>query len=255
MTPPSEFDPKLGEREYFARIGEAGRDHAIRKPFGDENCLQYLINVTTVMSLFRPPPARIVEFGCGTGWLSLIFAERGYEVVGVDISPDAIALANRLRDERGIKTASFQAADYEEVKIEPKADYVIFHDALHHAESERAALAAAYAALKPGGFVVCVEPGEGHSQSPGSKFAVETYGVHEKDMPPWHIIKTAEAVGFKKHLVLPWPWYFLRSTYRPGYVKGTSTGDLLGRKLMSFFRLVRFFFKTRQQGMVVLYKE
>lgn len=248
-------DPKQGEREYFARIGEVGRQHAIRKPFGDEQCLQYLINVSTIMALFRPPPARIVEFGCGTGWLGLIFAERGYTVVGVDISPDAIRLAEGLRRERGIATATFLAADYEEVRIDPPADYVIFHDALHHAESETAALAAAYAALKPGGLVVCIEPGDGHSTSPGSRHAVETYGVHEKDMPPRKIIAHARAVGFRKHLVLPWPWYYLSSVYRPGYAKGTSTRNLLGRKILSFFRFVRSFLSTREQGMVVFVKD
>ena len=86
-------DPKQGEREYFARIGEEGRRHALRKPFSDDHCLEYLANVTTFMSLMRPPPGRIVEFGCGTGWLGQLFAQRGYEVIGIDISPDAIAMA------------------------------------------------------------------------------------------------------------------------------------------------------------------
>src|SRR4051812_526112 len=197
---PTFSDPKQGEREYFARIGEAGRLHAMRKPFSDENCNHYLINISVFLSLMKPAPARIVEFGCGTGWLGLLFAERGYEVVGVDISPDAVALAEHLRVERKIANASFLAADYEEVRVAPPADYVIFHDALHHAESERAALAAAYACLKPGGLVVCIEPGDGHSTSAVSKFAVETYGVHEKDMPPPTIIRHAREVGFRKHL-------------------------------------------------------
>lgn len=247
-------DPKQGEREYFARIGEAGRLHAMRKPFSDENCNHYLINISVFLSLMRPPPARVVEFGCGTGWLSLIFADRGYEVVGVDISPEAIAIAEQLRVERQISSASFRVADYEEVRIDPPADYVIFHDALHHAESEEAAMRAAYAALSPRGTVICIEPGDGHSQSSTSIRAVQEYGVHEKDMPPRKIIHHARAAGFRRHMVLPWAWDHMRFVYRPSYANATSPGDLRGRKFLGMLRVLRNLFRHRAQGIVLLWK-
>lgn len=248
-------DPKQGEREYFARIGDEGRRHALRKPFSDAHCLEYLANVTTLMSLMQPPPGRIVEFGCGTGWLGQLFAQRGYDVIGIDISPDAIAMAEQLKDERGLTNASYRIADYEDVKIDPPADYVLFHDALHHAESEVAALRAAYDALRPGGMVLCIEPGEGHSQSESSRRAVEEFGVHEKDMPPRTIVRHARAAGFRRHLVLPWPWFHLRSVYRPVYSEARSRSDLLSRKFLSFVRVVRYFFRTRRQGVVVLWRD
>lgn len=248
-------DPKQGEREYFARIGEEGRRHALRKPFSDDHCLEYLANVTTLLSLMRPPPGRIVEFGCGTGWLGQLFAQAGYEVVGVDISPEAIALAEQLKAAKGLTNASYRVADYESVAIDPPADYVIFHDALHHAESEDAALRAAYNALKPGGMVLCIEPGEGHSETAVSKRAVAEFGVHEKDMPPRKIIRHARAVGFTRSLVLPWPWFHLRSVYRPVYSDARTPLDLLGRKFLSFVRIVKYFFRTRRQGTVVLWRD
>jgi SAM-dependent methyltransferase len=251
----SMIDPKQGEREYFARIGEEGRQHALRKPFSDEHCLEYLANVTTLMSLLRPPPGRIVEFGCGTGWLGQLFAQRGYEIIGIDISPDAIALAEQLKAERGLTNATYRVADYEEVTIDPPADYVLFHDALHHAESELAALQAAHAALKPGGMVLCIEPGEGHSQSQSSRHAVAEFGVHEKDMPPRTIIRVGQAAGFRRHVVLPWPWFHLRSVYRPAYAAAGTQTELRARKLLSLWRLLRYFFRTRRQGVVVLWKD
>lgn len=247
-------DPKQSEREYFVRIGEAGRRHSMRKPFSDGQCLQNLMNVAALMALMRSPPARIVEFGCGSGWLSLIFAERGYDVLGVDISPEAIEMGESLGSARGLANAEFRVADYEEVRIEPLADYGIFHDALHHAESPEAALRASYGAVLAGGFVACIEPGQGHSHSPGSRHAVQTYGVHERDMPPREIIRHARAAGFRRFLVLPWPWYHLAAVYRPGYAKAESTGDLRGRKLLALLRLVRWFFRTREQAVVVLWK-
>ena len=40
------------------------------------------------------PPGRALDVGCGTGSNSLWLAEQGFEVLGVDISPRAIDLAN-----------------------------------------------------------------------------------------------------------------------------------------------------------------
>ena len=248
-------DPKQGEREYFARIGEAGRAHAARKPFSDGCCVQHLANLTSIMALMRPPPARVVEFGCGTGWLSLFLAERGYEVTGVDISQDAIAIARQLQAGRQLRSANFLVADYEEVNLEPNTDYVIFHDALHHAESETAALRAAHAALKPGGLTICIEPGEGHSDSPYSRRAVNEFAVHEKDMPPRVILRHARAAGFRRHLVLPFPWEYTRTMYRPGYSNATSGADAFARKWLSLARSIRSFFTTRVQGTVLLWKD
>ncbi len=226
----------------------------MRKPFSDEHCLQNIANAGAIMALMRSPPAHVAEFGCGSGWLSLLFAERGYDVSGIDISPDAVAMAKTLRAERKLEKVVFQVADYEEVQVSPLADYVVFHDALHHAESPETALRAAYRALVPGGFVICIEPGEGHARSPGSLYAVETYGVHERELPPRVILRYAKAAGFRRHLILPWPWYYFAAVYRPGYSKGKNTADLLGRKLLSLFRFMRWYFRTREQAVVLLGK-
>lgn len=247
-------DPKQGEREYYLRIGEEGRRHATRKPFDDANTVRHIARFGAMLTSMRPPPARVVEFGCGTGWLSLMFAQSGYEVIGVDISPEAIALAEQAREERGIAHAAFRVGDYESIHIPEPADYVVFYDALHHAEVEEDALRTAHRILVPGGAAFCWEPGEGHAATPLAKELVRDYGVHEKDMPPTHIFSIARRVGFRRHQVLPLPEEYLGLLYRPGYTRAASQRDMRGRELLSLTRIVRWFFCPRPAGFVILYK-
>ena len=53
----------------------------------------------------------VLDAGCGFAELSLALAADGYTVVGVDLTPTAIAAATKAAADRGLTTASFQQAD------------------------------------------------------------------------------------------------------------------------------------------------
>lgn len=53
----------------------------------------------------------VLDAGCGHAELSLTLATDGYTVVGMDLSPTAIAAANRAAQERNLRTASFVQGD------------------------------------------------------------------------------------------------------------------------------------------------
>jgi 2-polyprenyl-3-methyl-5-hydroxy-6-metoxy-1,4-benzoquinol methylase len=44
-------------------------------------------------AMFPYPGQKIIEIGCGNGYLSLELARKGHEVVGLDISLETIAMA------------------------------------------------------------------------------------------------------------------------------------------------------------------
>ena len=179
---------KQAEIEYLERIGAEGVKHAMHKPFSDPACGSYLLDVGMVFQFLPAPPARLLDLGCGTGWTSCFFAQRGYDVTGQDIAPDMIDCANENKKRAGLANVRFVVSDYEALGFDGEFDCAVFFDALHHAENERAALRAVWQALRPGGLCVAVEPGRGHHGNSWTQEAIRRFGVTEKDMHPGKVI-------------------------------------------------------------------
>ena len=119
-----------------------------KKPFSDVRCGEYLMDIAQVMRALPPPPARLLDVGVGSGWTSELFAMRGYDVLGLDISPDMIELANKRSG-----NLKFLVCDYETGPIPGNFNIAVIYDALHHAEDEFSVLLNIYNALS----------GRGHS--------------------------------------------------------------------------------------------
>jgi SAM-dependent methyltransferase len=194
---------KQGEIEYLKNIGEEGIWHAVNKPFSDGFCHGYLFQIGAVMALLPPTPAKLLDIGCGTGWTSIFFAKRGYEVTGIDISPDMIYHANLQKGKEKIDRSRFLVHDFESADFNDEFDCAVFFDSLHHAMNEEAAIYMAYRALKYEGICIASEPGQGHAKSPIAIEQVNKYNVTEKDMPPGKIIALGRKAGFRKFEVYP----------------------------------------------------
>lgn len=61
----------------------------------------------------------VLDAGCGYAELSLALAADGYTVVGIDLTPTAVAAATKAAEERGLTTASFVQADITEFAAYP----------------------------------------------------------------------------------------------------------------------------------------
>src|SRR5258706_11835779 len=203
--------PRMGELTYYEQIGEAGRRHAVSKPFSDEECGLSLMRAGALFSILPQPPARVLECGCGPGWLAYMLARRGYDVVGTDVAPDAIRLAETHRMFADGSQPQFLEADSESLAFESAFDVVIFFDSLHHAIDEAAALRSAYRALRPGGICVALEPGWGHRRK--SKTIDAQFDVTDKDMPPSYICRVGRRVGFGRCHTLPAPQHLGKLLY------------------------------------------
>lgn len=74
----------------------------------------------------------VLDAGCGVAELSLTLAAQGYTVVGIDLTPTAVAAATKAAAERGLTTASFAQADITSFtgydgRFNTVADSTLFH--------------------------------------------------------------------------------------------------------------------------------
>lgn len=73
---------------------------------------------------------KVLDVGCGTGEHTILLSRLGYDVVGVDYSPHAIAQARENASVRGVE-ARFEVADAMALGTEPVYD-TILDSALFH---------------------------------------------------------------------------------------------------------------------------
>ena len=122
--------PKQAEKDYLSRIGADGVEHALGKPWTDAECGATLAAIGAIMLLLPPPPGRLLDLGCGSGWSSVMYAQRGYAVVGQDIAPDMIALAEENKRRSRLGHVGFVVTDYEALDYSNEFDCAVFFDAL-----------------------------------------------------------------------------------------------------------------------------
>lgn len=109
-----------------------------------------------LLSLLPSAPARVADLGCGTGTLSLLLAEEGYVVDGVDFSPEMVRRAETKA--AGRSGVSFRVADASAPPLEPASyDAVLCRHVLWAMPDPAAALRRWAALLVPGGRLVLVE--------------------------------------------------------------------------------------------------
>ncbi|MBP2478939.1 SAM-dependent methyltransferase [Crossiella equi] len=105
-------------------------------------------SLAALTPLLPPPPARVLEVGCGRGALAEALAGRGYRVTGLDRS-EAMVAATAARGVRAVH------ADVREHRGE--YDAVLFTRSLHNCPDPGPLLAHVATLLAPGGRIVLEE--------------------------------------------------------------------------------------------------
>lgn len=132
----------------------------------------------------------VTDLGCGSGILARVMSDLGYDVLGVDISTDMLALAERNAPKAVLRNESLVDAS-----IPPSVAVTAIGEALNYATDPRAGLDATttvarrvYEALAPGGvFLFDVA-------TPGRNLGMEVRErIHDHD--DWMLCMRATEIG------------------------------------------------------------
>ena len=156
---------------------EAVRQTELRKPFwlgqATKKYLNQFVQLTNLLARVKvAPPARLLELGCGSGWMAEFLAIAGFDVTGTSIAPADINDARARLDSIAIKGLAVQL-QFEVVPMESVAeaserrgyyDAVFVFEALHHAFDWQKAIQSSFECLRPGGWLlICNEPNVLHT--------------------------------------------------------------------------------------------
>ncbi len=182
VQPRGESLAELYAPEYFERDFRCGRStsaYFTEAAFRAEN--DSLLDAFDALT--RGGARRLLEVGCAGGWLLKRARERGWEVQGVELSPDAVTHARSLGlgvFEGDLLDAGLAGASF---------DLVYMGDVLEHLPDCRAALDEVARALKAGGHLYLRGPVTTHSLA--RRLALAVYGLAGATIvlrePPYHL--------------------------------------------------------------------
>ncbi len=205
-------DYKRAAREYLGRLNDERQHHLRTKPFYnlahkpakykndglDEDSHRHFCDFANMaVALALTPGARILDVGCGSGWLSEYFARLGYEVKGIDISPSLIEMSRERVarvpypvDHEMPLRCTFEVHDIELSPLDEKFDAVICYDSLHHFEDERAVILHLSQMLDVGGQLFILEGERPPASSPSEeelRDVMREFGTLEAPFDPTYL--------------------------------------------------------------------
>lgn len=100
----------------------------------------------------------VLDYGCGAGDNSVLIAEHGANVVGVDISPELIELSGRRMNRHRFQNYDFKIGSAHELPLDDESVDVVYGMAILHHLDLGLASREVFRVLKKGGRAIFSEP-------------------------------------------------------------------------------------------------
>jgi len=157
-----------GSKEYFAEIDR------IKKVDVEPYSLHY-------WEFDKYRGKKVLDVGCGPGWLTVQYAKAGADVTAVDLTPHAVELAKKFLEIEGL-TATVREGNAEQLPLpDDTFDLVASSGVLHHTPDTPRAIRECYRVLRPNGSAKLTFYYRGilHSRLvfPLTRFAMRAAGV------------------------------------------------------------------------------
>ena len=115
---------------------------------------EYLSAIGFVLqSMALPPGSRVLEFGPGWGWTSLLLAQLGHHVTVIEIEPCFCELIGRRAAHEGVEIEILNQDFFHVETLQRQFDAVLFYDCFHHCDDHMRLLRALRGVVAPEGRV------------------------------------------------------------------------------------------------------
>jgi len=189
---------KLELREMYDQLA-ANYDAIYRTPAG-----QYFMNrkIDTMLKLAAfPQGSRLLEVGCANGVYTFALARLGFQMTGLDLSPECVHTATQQAERVGLTHINFTVGDAEALSQfdDNTFDGVISFSTLRYVPNLAKAIRELYRVLRPGGIAVVDFP---NKRSPWFTFMKplltgQTH-IHDHQYTTGQIKRMLQEAGFRK---------------------------------------------------------
>lgn len=168
-------------------------DYELEYRNSDKACGEPFPDVVRFFDGLDRPGARVLDLGCGQGRDAIMIAERGFDVLGFDLSPTGIRQLNEAARAKGLNVVG-TVADLLTHPFPAGFDVVLLDRVIHmfaSAEDQRTVLAKAVRAVNQSGYIVLVD-------TPKNLPWIDRYFA---ELPGWRALKSVK--GFRSFTVRP----------------------------------------------------
>lgn len=191
------FSQMDSDSDLFASYKAAAKAYILRHMLGRPQKLDSAENIIKhIAQLENNPGSRILDYGCGVGDFSLLFASFGFEVHSCELDTEMVDFAESRFKSRGLK-GNFHRLSPENLYFNSDLsfDCIFCRDVLEHIREPFTVIKNIYAMLKPGGLFYT------STLSPGSQ--IYTGGTHLPNAVQQ--AQTSEYAAFWKSRFYPIP--------------------------------------------------
>ncbi len=168
--------------DYFkANAGEWERIRALHAPDKD-------VEAAILRALGNQPIENLLDAGTGTGRMLELLAPKAKRAVGIDVSPEMLAIArDRVAEEHNcqVRLADIYRLPFPDGGALQGFDVVLFHQVLHYLDDPQAAVAEAARVMRHGGRLLIADFAPHDLEFLRSDYAHRRLGFSDKEVQNW----------------------------------------------------------------------